>query len=171
MENKLDLANFYAVELLHSIFHLTDPLEQEISKLERQLKKHALRFKNTLYARHPRRLSILIASSDPIEQNALTLMLEDKNHLVDQASDKDTLLSLLVKRKRYDVVIVSDHFKEIGLGFFLLYFRKGMSKRRPKMIYLGNEAHIEGFDAHLKHPFFVEDLLKLLILLQLRNTL
>ncbi len=163
MDVSLDLANFYAVELLHTIFNVIDPLEKEIARLERQLKKRSLYFKNHAYLRHPRRLRVLIISSNPVEQNSLTLMLENKNHLVDQITDKASLLTLFLARKRYDVVIVSDHFKDVGLGFFALYFRKGMSKCRPRMIYLGVESGVQGFDAHLRHPFFTEEVWRLLI--------
>ncbi len=159
----LDLANFYAVELLHAVFNLVDPIEQEITKLERQLTKRVFHLTHQLYySRHPKRLRILIVSSNSVEQNTLRLMLEDQNHFVDQARDKTSFLQFLSERKPYDVVIVSDHFDSVGLGFSPLYFRAGLSKRRPRLIYLGEEEGVRGFDAHLKHPFLTETLLTLL---------
>ncbi len=163
MENTLDLTNFYAVELLHAVFNMIDPLEQEIAKLEKRLRKYSFHAKRHFYSYYPRRLKVLIITPDAVEKNTLITMLESRNHVVDCAPDKESLFQTFAHKKNYDVVIISDHFQEIGFGFFVAYFRAGLSKRRPKLIYLGNSIPIHGFDAHLQHPFFTSDLFKILL--------
>ncbi len=116
-----------------------------------------------LYPRHPRRLRILIVSSNPTEQKTLKRFFEKQGHVMDQAEDKNRLLAFLAERKAYDLVIVSDCFKGIGLTFFALYFRKGMSKRRPKLIYLGNEVLPPGFDVQIWPSFLTRHLLQFLM--------
>ncbi|MCD6040380.1 MAG: hypothetical protein K0S27_1780, partial [Gammaproteobacteria bacterium] len=91
----LDFSNFYAVELLHTIYQEIDPPQARISCLEKKLKS-----KRVLSARYPyyyqvsrihqkTKLHVLVVSSDPVEQNTLEAFLTNSKHHVYQAYDKE----------------------------------------------------------------------------------
>jgi hypothetical protein len=160
----LDFSNFYAVELLHTIYQEIDPPQARISCLEKKLKS-----KRVLSARYPyyyqvsrihqkTKLHVLVVSSDPVEQNTLEAFLTNSKHHVYQAYDKESLFAILFSRKRFDVVIVSEQFKQIGFGFFPTYFGLGLTKRMPRMIQLGAQEKLSAYDALLPRAFMQKDL-------------
>lgn len=69
-------------------------------------------------------------------------------------------------QKKYQIVIISENFKETGFNMLVAYFRETAEENQPLLIYLGNELASSfvkmGFDAHLKSPFFFSDLMGLL---------
>lgn len=168
----IDLANFYAVEILDKVFHQVDPQQSVISTMEERLSHRSLTplifthssaatkiyyYQNSRVKRQ-RKLKILLVSGDALEQNAVTTMLQSRQHFVYQARNKEELIDLCRKNKRFDAVIVSDHFKEVGFGFFTYYFRQQMGKRKTRLIYLGVQTKLHGYDVGLQHPFLMEDL-------------
>ncbi len=164
MDTEIDFANYYAVELLTSLFGKIDPTELDIMSLEEALKHKNCRV--YLYMRkHISCRRALIISPDTIELNTLKIMLSAQGFTVDIADSRDSFLNCVKFKKRYEVVIVSDKFTEIGLNFFKYYFHNAMRKRQPYLIYLA-ESNIDiktiGFNAYLKRPFFTKDLTALL---------
>jgi hypothetical protein len=166
---KLDLGNFYAVELLHTIYQEIDPPQARINFLEKELKaKRRLSLKFPYYYQASRihkkaKLHVLVVSSDLVEQNTLEAFLTSSKHHVYQAYDKDSLFDILRSRKRFDVVIVSEQFKQIGFGFFPTYFGLGLTKRLPRMIQLGAQEKLSAYDALLPQAFMQQDLENILL--------
>jgi hypothetical protein len=166
---KLDLGNFYAVELLHTIYQEIDPPQTRINCLEKELKsKRRLSLRFPYYYQAARiqkkaKLHVLVVSSDPVEQNTLEAFLTSSKHHVYQAYDKESLFTILRSRKRFDVVIVSERYTQIGFGFFPTYFGLGLSKRMPRMIQLGAQEKLSAYDALLPSPFMQKDLENVLL--------
>ncbi|MCE3233619.1 MAG: hypothetical protein K0R98_1876, partial [Rickettsiaceae bacterium] len=94
---KLDFSNFYAVELLHTIYQEIDPPQASISCFEKELKsKRKLSLRYPYYYQASRfhkktKLHILVVSSDLVEQNTLEAFLTNSKHHVYQAYDKESL--------------------------------------------------------------------------------
>ncbi|MCD6047060.1 MAG: hypothetical protein K0S08_707 [Gammaproteobacteria bacterium] len=165
-KSTIDFANYYAVELLDVYFGKKNPKESEISKLEKNLQKpsidacaHYECIGNKKYL--PK---ALILSPDTLEQNTLMLMFCTRGINVDRVYTKEDFFKLFTEKQSYGVVIISEHFKSIGLNFLSLYFQS--SKHKPFLIYLGNGLKTQyvsmGFDARLSHPFFTKDLIDIL---------
>lgn len=166
--DEIDFANYYAVELLEGVFGKTKPEDKEILILEENLKRPLFgtfqcRINNSYFPR------ALIVSSNFVEQNTLSLMLYSKDIQVDRVHTKNDLFEQFGRKSHYGIVIISDKFIDIGICFLTTYFKA--MKNRPFLIYLGNdtESYLRfGFDAQLKHPFFTEDLMRILPKLQAR---
>lgn len=160
LNRELDFANYYAVEILSTVFGKVDPAQFEIDRLEKEIQQEALNIvkeKNPVNMMQP---SALIISSDPVEQNALSLMLHAKNFAIDFICNKFEFIKLATAKLNYDLVIVSDKFKEIGINFFPTYFSL-LPGSKARMIYLGETNTLDfkliGFNAVLSHPFMVEN--------------
>ncbi|MBM3887409.1 hypothetical protein FJ364_05770 [Candidatus Dependentiae bacterium] len=159
----IHFANYYAVELLESCFGKKDPEETEIFRLEKQIKKNSVHHSKSTKSERCN-LKALILSSDSLEQNTLALMFQTKGITAEHIRTKEDLFDQFPKKQDYAVVIVSDHFEDMGLNFLVMYFRS--FETPPFLIYLGSDPKVNyctmGFDAHLQHPFFTEDLMSIL---------
>ncbi len=165
VSEEVDLANYYAVEILENIFEKYEPSQYDISMLEEKLKQETYDMPQRKYLQKP--LSrVLIISSELVELNALTLFFSHYFfYHVDQVRTKNELLDLCQNKNYYESIIISNSFKDTGFNFLINYFR-ATANNKLVIIYLGNELDMDscihmGFDMKLPSLFLVSDLKKI----------
>ena len=164
LHEELDYANYYAVELLTSVLGKIDPMESEIMPLEEQLKHKHCQIYTSVRQQAPSGRALVI-SADVVELNTLKMMLQAQGFKVECVDSRETFLRCVAFKKRYDVVIISDQFTEMGLNFFRYYFHSALRRYQTRLIHLAEqeeESKVVGFNAHLRRPFLLDDLIALL---------
>jgi len=111
---------------------------------------------------------ILVAEDSPVTQDLLKLILEQRGHNVDLASDGKKALDAL-ERESYDVVLLDFHLPKIDGLEVATRFRQGATSRSsPRFVaitadikgLLSHDANCENFDEVIPKPFDLEDVLK-----------
>ncbi|MCD6048034.1 MAG: hypothetical protein K0S08_1681 [Gammaproteobacteria bacterium] len=149
--------NLYVTAWSNYLFRSFDSLA--IKKLERShkalLKKH---FSRRCLEPTPK---ILIISPDIHEQNFLTLIFLKQKFYVEHVRSKEELLHTLSKTESYSIVIASESFKEVGMGFLVSYFKRYAAS--PYLIYLSIKPSQDylgyGFDACIDYISTPQDIL------------
>jgi CheY-like chemotaxis protein len=110
---------------------------------------------------------ILVAEDSPVTQDLLKLVLEQRGHDVDLASDGKKALAAL-ENQSYDVVLLDFHLPKMdGLEVASRFREAATGQSTPRFVaitadikgLLSHEANCENFDEVIPKPFELEDVL------------